>query len=185
MIILIVGLLLFFAPHVLRELGLRDVAIDRFGMGPYKGIYSALSLAGLVLIVMGTSTAPFIMVYQPLFQYKFLSHVLMLPAAILVLAGNLPQSHIRDNVGNPMLAGITIWGIAHLWANGDLMSIILFGGFAGWGGFKFYSLRRSGSAQRKAPSLFWDFVAIITGLSLYLGLSTYHGQLFGVGLNYV
>ncbi|MFT4863808.1 MAG: hypothetical protein ACI95C_003043, partial [Pseudohongiellaceae bacterium] len=36
-----------------------------------------------------------------------------------------------------------------------------------------------------APSFFWDFVALIVGLSLYLGLSTYHGQIFGVGLNFV
>jgi uncharacterized membrane protein len=108
----------------------------------------------------------------------------MLPALVLVVAGNLPLSYIRSNVQNPMLAGITLWGLAHLWSNGDLASVLLFGSFALWGGFKFYSLRGTPRINL-APSFFWDFVALIVGLSLYLGLSTYHGQIFGVGLNFV
>ncbi len=182
---LILGLALFFIPHLLREAGLRELAVNKLGsVGAFKGIYSLLSLAGIGLIVVGVSASPFIMVFEPLYQYKFYSHIVMLPAAILVLAGNLPLSHIRANVGNPMLAGIALWGLAHLWANGDLASLLLFGSFAVWGSVKFFTLRKSSLQLSKAPSFFWDFVALVTGLSFYLVLSTYHGQLFGVGLNF-
>lgn len=185
MLYLLLGLTLFFAPHLLRELGLREALISRLGpVGAYKGIYSLMSLAGIGLMVIGASASPFIMIFEPVYQYKFFSHVVMLPASILVLAGNLPMSYIRMTVKNPMLAGIALWGLAHLWANGDLASILLFGSFTLWGTFKFYVGRNSLNFS-KAPNFFWDFVALVTGLSLYLGLSTYHGQLFGVGLNFV
>jgi len=184
--ILLLGLLLFFAPHLLRELGLRDAVANELGsMGAYKAVYSVAALAGIGLMVVGMSASPFIMIYEPLYQYKFYSHILMLPAAILIIAGNLPQSYIRANVRNPMLAGIALWGIGHLWSNGDLASLLLFGSFALWGVFKFLAGRRHKISVGKGPSLFWDFVALVTGMSLYLVLSTYHGQLFGVGLNFV
>jgi uncharacterized membrane protein len=185
MLILLLGLALFFAPHLLRELGLRDAVVGHLGStGAFRAAYSLLALAGIGLIVAGTSAAPFIMLFEPVYQYKFFSHIIMLPALVLVVAGNLPLSYIRSNVQNPMLAGITLWGLAHLWSNGDLASVLLFGSFALWGGFKFYSLRGTPRINL-APSFFWDFVALIVGLSLYLGLSTYHGQIFGVGLNFV
>ena len=186
MLILVLGLALFFAPHLLRELNLRDALIGQLGsLGAYKAVYSLVSAAGIALIVVGFSASPFIMVFEPVYQYKYFSHIVMLPASILLIAGNLPLSNIRANVRNPMLAGIAMWGLAHLWSNGDLASILLFGSFALWAGTKFYRLRSSAAIIDRAPKLFWDIVAIITGLSLYLGLSTYHGQLFGVGLNFV
>jgi uncharacterized membrane protein len=186
MLTLLLGIALFFAPHLLRELGLRDALVNRLGsVRAFKGIYSLMSVAGIGLMVIGASTSPFIMLYEPLYQYKFFSHIMMLPAAILVLAGNLPMSHIRANVRNPMLAGITLWGLAHLWSNGDLASLLLFGSFTLWAAFKFYALRRNALKVSVAPKAFWDIVALITGLSLYLALSTFHGQLFGVGLNFV
>ncbi len=185
MLILLLGLVLFFAPHLLRELGLRDAVVGQLGStAAFKAVYSLITLAGIGLIVAGTSAAPFIMLFEPVYQYKYFSHIVMLPAMVLLVAGNLPLSYIRSNVQNPMLAGITLWGVAHLWSNGDLASVLLFGSFAVWGAFKFYALR-STSKTNLAPSLFWDFVALIVGLSLYLGLSTYHGQIFGVGLNFV
>ena len=51
MTFMIAGLVLFFAAHTLttaRES--RAVLIQRIGEGPYKGLYSLVSLAGLVLV---------------------------------------------------------------------------------------------------------------------------------------
>jgi uncharacterized membrane protein len=55
MAILVLGLVIFLGLHSIRivsESG-RERAIARFGEGPWKGIYSALSAIGLVLIVWG------------------------------------------------------------------------------------------------------------------------------------
>ena len=122
------------------------------------------------------------MVWQPFFEWRTFSHVLMLPAFVLVAAGNMPPSHLGAAVRNPMLLGVVLWGCAHLWANGDLASMILFGSFTLWALVKFVSLGRH-YTPAKPPSLIWDGIAIVVGLILYGLISVYHGQLFGVGLS--
>lgn len=193
--ILIIGLLLFLLPHLLRELGQRDRLMASLpSIGAYKGIYTLVVLTGLVLIIFGKSQSPFVMIWQPIYELRFLSMVLMIPAVILVLAGNLPPNYLRKYLRNPMLLGVTLWGIAHLWANGDLASILLFGSFTLWAGGKFMaksfngtsstaaSLNTTGSAQ--TASIIWDGIAIAAGLAIYVLISIYHGQLFGVGLSF-
>jgi len=193
--ILIIGLLLFLLPHTLSELGQRDRLMASLpSIGAYKGLYTLVVLTGLALIIFGKSQSPFVMMWQPIYELRFLSMVLMIPAVILVLAGNLPPNYLRKYLRNPMLLGVTLWGIAHLWANGDLASILLFGSFTLWAGGKFIvksfsgarstatSLNSSDSAQ--AASLIWDGIAIAAGLAVYVLISIYHGQLFGVGLSF-
>jgi uncharacterized membrane protein len=185
---LVLGLLLFIGLHLTREFGLRPVLINRCGSeNNYKAAYSLLALLGLGLIIWGKATAPFIMLWQPKFELRFISHMLMIPAFILLIAGNSPMSYLRQQTRNPMLAGLTFWGLAHLWSNGDLASVLLFGVMGAWAGFKFMSLGLRGPSRmdEKKPNLFWDFIAIVAGLITYTLISQYHGQLFGVGLQYV
>lgn len=183
---LIVGLILFFLPHLLREFGQRDKLIAALpSPAAYRGLHSLTALAGLGLIIWGKAIAPFIMVWQPIYELRYISHVLMIPALILVLAGNLPQSHLRKRLRNPMLLGVFLWGVAHLWSNGDLASMLLFGGFAVWSGWKFVSLGLAKPPSTDRPSLLWDGTAVLAGLLLYVILGVFHGQLFGVGLSLV
>lgn len=182
--LLIIGLLLFLIPHLLRELGLRDRLIDALtSEGAYKGAYSLAALLGLGFIILGKGQATFSMVWQPLFEWRVLSHVLMLPAFILLAAGNIPPSHLGATVRNPMVLGVVLWGSAHLWANGDLASMLLFGSFTAWGVVKFASLARSYEPPAKSPGIIWDIIAVVVGLILYGLITIFHGQLFGVGLS--
>lgn len=184
--ILIIGLVLFIVPHLLRELDLRDRLIKTLpSIGAYKGLFSLVALAGLALIVYGKSQAPFIMIWQPIYEWRYISHVIMIPAVILVLAGNMPMSHIRRQLRNPMLAGVALWGAAHLWSNGDLASMVLFGAFFLWAGGKFLLRGFTATAQASDASPVWDGIAVVAGLVLYALVSIYHGQLFGVGLSFV
>jgi len=184
-LILILGLLLFLVPHLLRELGLRDRIIDGLpSMNVYRGLYSLIALTGLGIMIWGKVSAPFSMVWEPLFELRYISHVLMVPAFILVMAGNLPVSFMRRQLRNPMLLGVTFWGLAHLWSNGDLASMLLFGSFTAWSAYKFVALGLSKGPVSGSPSILWDIVAVIGGLILYAAISLYHGELFGVGLNF-
>lgn len=184
--ILITGLLLFTVPHMLREFGLRDRLMHVLpSVGAYKGLFSLVALVGLATIIYGKSQAPFIMLWQPIYELRYISHVIMLPAAILVIAGNLPMGHFRQQLRNPMLAGVTLWGAAHLWSNGDLASVILFGTFCLWAGFKFVARGLAEPVKSDQVSLLWDGIALLLGLALYALVSIYHGQLFGVGLSFV
>lgn len=194
MILLGTGLILFCFPHLLRELGLRQSVIDALpSEAAYKGLYSLVALTGLALIIWGKSSSAFVMIWQPVFELRSISNILMVPALILLVAGNIPRSFMRRYLRNPMLLGVVFWGLSHLWSNGDLASIILFGGFVVWAGIKFVSLGYfTGSVDHSSLQLkdiisllVGDFFAVIGGLTLYAVIAIYHGQLFGVGLNLV
>lgn len=183
--LLVIGLLLFFIPHLLRETGLRDrVRVKLPSEAAYKGAFSLATVIGLSLVVLGKSQAPFFMVWQPPFEWRVVSHFLMLPAIILVTAGNIPPSHLAAVTRNPMLLGVGLWGLAHLWSNGDLASILLFGSFAIWSMVKFATMWGTARRVSRAPNIVWDAIAILLGSLLYQLVAMFHGHLFGVGLNF-
>ena len=108
------------------------------GEGGYKGVYSVVSLAGLALIVWGFAhyrATGWIDVWHPPAALKHVTDGLMLPAVILVVASYI-RGRIYATLKHPMLAGVKLWAAAHLLANGDLGSIILFGSFLGMGGVR-------------------------------------------------
>ncbi|MEX0619195.1 MAG: NnrU family protein [Pseudohongiellaceae bacterium] len=179
---LITGLILFLGIHLLRETGMRESMVRELGTGPYRLIFSVVAVTGLVLVFWGRTLIPFIQVYTPLYQFRYLGNILMLPAVILVVAGSLPQSWIRRSVVHPMLTGIILWGGAHLWTNGDLASLLLFGAFTLWALAKMTSLGFADRKTAKRPWFFWDLAALVVGCLLYFFLVTYHGDLFGVGV---
>lgn len=182
MTLLILGLLLFFFPHFWRELGLRRYLIDLVASeSTYKAIFSLMSVAGFIMLIMGKADAPFTMLYQPAFELRWISHLVMLPALYLVLLGNLPMSHIRYHLRHPMLLGVLLWGLAHLWANGDLASTLLFGSFSLWAAIKFVTLHKQ-PRPPKMPRIGWDLLGLVIALVAYGLIFVYHGELFGVGL---
>ena len=184
MALLVLGLILFFFPHSLRELGLRDSLAGRFSSpGAWKGACSLASLLGLGLIIWGKSMAPFIMIWEPPFELRRVSHFIMLPVFWMILAGVGPASWLRRNLRNPMLFGIVLWGAAHLWANGDLASMLLFGSFTLWGAIKFFSLWNLVEAPKPTRAMMYlDVVYALLGAVIYLALFVFHGDLFGVGM---
>lgn len=184
MTVLVLGLTLFFAPHVLRELDLRQALKDALpSEGAYMGLYSLVSLAGLVLIIWGKSLAPFQMIWQPVYEWRSLSLILMIPVMICIVAGNVPLSYLRKILRNPMLVGILLWSLSHLWSNGDLASMLLFGSFALWSSVKMCTLRAVVDVQPKSPGFIWDIISLLVGLGLYAVIGLYHGELFGVGVS--
>ncbi len=186
MVILVCGLILFFVPHLLRELGLRQRVQNALpSQSAYMGLFSLVILAGLGLIIWGKSVSPFQMIWQPIFEKQFISLILMIPALILLVAGNMPLSYLRKQLRNPMLLGVLLWSLSHLWSNGDLASMLLFGSFALWSACKFVSLRSVADVTSKSPSILWDIISLMGGLSLYALIGIYHGQLFGVGISFV
>ena len=183
--LLVIGLLLFFIPHLLPEAGLRDhVRVKLPSEAAYKGAFSLATAIGLGLIVLGKSQATFFMIWQPPFEWRVVSHFLMLPGMILVTAGNIPPSHLAAVTRNPMLLGVGLWGLAHLWSNGDLASILLFGSFTLWSMVKFVTMREVARRVSCPPGILWDAMAVLLGSLLYALLAMFHGHLFGVGLNF-
>ena len=186
MLTLTFGLLLFIGAHLLREFGVRDAAKAKLGAPRYKASIAAVLLASIALIVLGKSTAPFVQVWVPPFHWRVFSDLLMLSASIFFVAGFLPLSHCRNQLQHPALISVLIWGCAHLLANGDLASVILFGSLFVWAFIKIISLskalRVAPDTQNLSPALHWDIAAIILGFIVYSLLLIFHGQLFGFAL---
>ena len=187
LLVMILGLVLFFAAHVFttkREA--RAQAIARLGEGTYKILYSLVSLAGLALIIWGFAhyrATGWIDVWTPPTAFKHITVALMLPAVILVVASYI-RGRIYTALKHPMLAGVKLWAAAHLLANGDLGSIILFGSFLGWAVFDRISLKHR--ADTGAPPIPVggpgnDLIAVAVGIVAYLALAfAFHPVVIGV-----
>jgi uncharacterized membrane protein len=190
---MIVGLALFLGAHTLttqRELRARFVA--SLGEGGYKIGYALVSIAGLALIVWGFAhyrATGMIDVWEgacPPMVLKILKHItvaLMLPAVIMVVASYI-RGRIYTVLKHPMLAGVKLWAVAHLLANGDLGSIILFGSFLGWAVFDRISLKRrtdSGGPPIPVGGVGNDLIAVAVGFIAYLALAfAFHPVVIGV-----
>lgn len=146
MTLLIVGLAVFLGVHSTRIVadGWRTATLARIGEKPWKGIYSLLSIAGFVLIVIGYGAArqsP-VVLYTPPTWTRHVAALLTLPAFVLLAAAYVPRNAIKRAIGHPMAAGVKIWALAHLLANGTLADVLLFGSFLLWAVLSFTAARR-------------------------------------------
>jgi uncharacterized membrane protein len=190
MMVLIVGLILFLGIHLVpTQPELRDGLKERIGEGPYKIIFALLSFAGLVVIVLGFHKLQLHpgknpVLWDPPVWTRHLAVALMLPAMILLVASLIP-SRIRTATRHPMLIAIKIWALAHLLANGDLGSLLLFGSFLAFAVFDRISVKKRGArgplGAAASTSALNDVLVIVVGLALYAWiLLVGHQWLIGV-----
>jgi uncharacterized membrane protein len=187
LLVMMLGLILFLGVHTLTtQRDLRARFIASMGEGGYKIFYALVSLAGLALIVWGFAAyraTGWIDVWYPPKAFKHITAALMLPAVILVVASYL-RGRIYTTLKHPMLTGVKLWAAAHLLANGDLGSIILFGSFLAWAVFDRISLKRRPDAGAPPIPLGGpanDLIAIAVGVVAYLALAfAFHPVVIGV-----
>src|SRR5215471_19182403 len=186
---MIAGLVVFLGAHTLttqRELRARMIAST--GEGTYKILYSLVSAVGLALIVWGFAryrATGWIDVWQPPVAMKHITVALMLPAVIMVAASYI-RGRIYTTLKHPMLAGVKLWALAHLLANGDLGSIILFGSFLAWAVFDRIAVKQRGEAAAPVAAAASsgyrnDFIVVVAGTLLYFALGFwFHPWVIGV-----
>jgi uncharacterized membrane protein len=187
LLVMIVGLALFLGVHLLTtQRGLRARLIAERGEAAYKIGYALLSLLGLVLIVWGFAwyrATGWIDVWTRPTVFKHITVALMLPAVILVVASYI-RGRIYVTLKHPMLAGVKLWAAAHLLANGDLGSMILFGAFLAWAVFDRISLKRradAGAPPIPVGGIGNDLIAVAVGVVAYLALAfVFHPVVIGV-----
>ena len=187
LLVMIAGLAFFLGVHTLTtQRELRARAIASWGEGGYKIFYALVSLAGLALIVWGFAqyrATGWIDVWYPPKALKHVAVALMLPAVILVVAAYI-RGRIYTALKHPMLSGVKLWALAHLLANGDLGSIILFGSFLGWAVFDRITLKHrvdAGGPPIPVGGPGNDLIAVAVGLVAYLALAfAFHPVVIGV-----
>lgn len=193
MALLVFGLALFLGVHAFTTLrGTRAAAIARLGEGPYKGLYSLLSLLGIVLIAYGFGqyrAGGWIDVWYPPVWTRHLALTLNILAFICLAAAYIP-GRIKRALKHPMLAGVKIWALAHLIANGDLGSILMFGSILAWAVMARISAKRRRDEVRDhaGPVIEpagWrnDAIAVAVGVATWFAFARWlHPWLIGVSV---
>lgn len=188
MMYLVLGLALFLAMHSTRIFaeGWRGQTVKRLGPMPWKGLTSAGSLIGLVLIVAGyglARQAP-IVIWQSPFWFSHLVSLLMVFALIFLVAAYVPGNMIKAKLGHPMVIAVKIWAFAHLLVNGTLADLVLFGSMLAWAVLSFRAARlrdkREGVVRAKG-TLLPTLATLGIGVVVWAWL-VFHGHawLFGV-----
>jgi uncharacterized membrane protein len=187
--IFVLGIVIFLGAHSVRlaASGWRAGVIAARGERGYKGYVTIGSFVGLALIVWGfiLARADPVIVYVPPAWGRHVALALMVPAFVLLAASGPRVGRIKAAVRHPMITAVMLWGAAHLFANGDLAAIVLFGSFLLWSVVDRIAVgRREPLAGQMSPGGYdttADLIAIVAGLVLY-GLFVWrlHFWLFGV-----
>lgn len=202
---------------------LRPQLVASIGEGPYRILYSLVSIVAIAWLVHAFGAAPFQPLWEPGPGLRHLP-LLVMPVACLFLVCALTQRNptalgqapdpdaaepargIIRITRHPMMWAVTLWGVVHVLANGDLASLVFFGAFAvlalagtvlidarrteqrppGWGvlvqrtsnlPFQAILERR----QRLVPGEI-GLARVAAALALYVGLIWLHPWLFGVAV---
>ena len=149
------------------------------GERAYGPVFGIASLIGIAIIVMGWRMSSFVPVYDAPEWGRHANYLLTL-IAFICLGIFIFRGSLRQKLRFPMAWASIFWAVGHLLANGDLASIILFGGFFA------YALAHiaigTANGVRPSPEVRGghDLVSVLIGIALYGIMTQLHGALFGV-----
>jgi len=188
MTVLILGLIVFLGAHSLRIVadGWRAAQLKRLGPGPWKGIYSLVSIVGFGLIIWGYGLArqeP-VVVWTPPAALRHLAALLSLIAFVLLAAAYVPRNAIKSRLHHPMVLSVKVWAFGHLLANGTLAALLLFGAFLAWAVACFIAASkrdRAARTQYPAGTAGATAATVAAGVAVWALFAFWlHGLLIGV-----
>jgi uncharacterized membrane protein len=185
MIMLILGLVVFLGVHSVRMVARewRLAQVEAMGDRGWRGAYAIVSLIGFVLIWWGFARAwpeaP--LLYEPPVFMKHIAAFLMLFAMLSLGVFILPPGRLKPALKHPMLLAVKIWAVAHLLANGDAASVLLFGTVLVWAVANRISVARRETPPPLPGPARNDALAVALGFVLFvLFVWKLHEWLIGV-----
>lgn len=182
--VLILGLIVFLGVHSTRIVAgpWRDARVAA-NPGRWKGLYSLASLIGFALIIWGwigfRAEAPTI--YDPPSWGRHLAMLFVWLAFVALAAAYAPVGYIKSTLKHPMLTAVILWALAHLLANGDLASLLLFGSFLAYAIVDRIAVIPRGDPAPRPVTPMGDVVALTVGTVAYAAVAFWlHQVLFGV-----
>ncbi len=180
-LILIIGVVALNLIHIISSLGdLRGALLTRLGRRTYFSIYGIISTIGFALIVWGYYERNFTPVYTPP-EWGYVFNIGLMYVTLFMLASQFFKGFIKFHTRLPLILSVIFWAFGHLTANGDLHSIILFGGFLTYGLISILFKYNAAKPSFK-PHYKFDLVALLLGYILYAILSIMHAYFAGVEL---
>ena len=188
MLILIAGIIVFLGAHTFTTFrDSRAGVIATLGANGYRGLYSLVSLVGLVLIVYGFGqyrAHDWVQIWTPPAVDRHITMLLMWFAFISLAAMGKRPGRIRGWVRHPMVVAVKFWELAHLLANGDLGGMLLFGSFLAWAVWDRIAVKRRGDvgADRLDHFTKSDAIVVVAGTIAYVAMLLLHPMLIGVSV---
>ena len=177
MTLLIAGVLIWTLVHLFKRLMPKARAsVDvKIGEGPAKGIIALIFLATIVMMVFGFMAAGEQAVYEPPSWGAVVNNLLMVIAVFLMGAGS-GKGVSPTLLRHPMLVGVIVWSGGHLLANGDMRSIVLFGGLGVWAVLNMLMINmREGVWDRpEAGPIKADIKTVVISLIIFAVIATIH-----------
>jgi uncharacterized membrane protein len=178
--LLAAGLVVFIGIHLVPVVTpLRARLSGALGEGRYKIAFSIAAAVGLVAIVAGWWRAgPGQQLFGPSPLAQHVAPYAMVVAFILLATSHAP-SHLRAAVKHPMLIGVMIWSLVHLFANGDTRGTLLFGAFLAFAIVDLVSAAARHAVARFEPRARADVISVVAGTLVALLVMAFHRVLFG------
>jgi len=176
MFLLTLGVLLWSLAHFYKRL----MPEHRAKLGEKgKGFVALALVLSLLLVIFGYRSAEFLPVWSPPSFFTYLNNLLML-GAFFLFGMSATTGRLRGYMRHPQLAAVKVWAIAHLLVNGDLASIILFGGMLVWAILSVVLINRAGAWERPEPGdAKKDKLLVIITIVSFIVVATIH-MLLGV-----
>lgn len=174
MVYLILGLVLWTASHLFKR-----VAPElRAGMGNAGKALVALGvLAGLGLMIHGYRQAEFVNIWFPPAWTVHLNNLMML-SAVFLYGMSATKGRLRGALRHPQLTAVKVWAVAHLLVNGDLASLILFGGLFVWAVLEVVVINLSETWERPVPGeAKRDIILVVITLVMFFAMTFVHNWL--------
>lgn len=171
--LLITGIVIFLGAHLVVMFAprLRASLSGSLGEGPYKGVFSLVSLVGLALMIYGFYTTRGTLegadyLYTPAPWTRHAAMTLVLLGFIFVGASH-GKSYLKRWLKQPMSIGIGLWAVAHLLANGDRPGVVMFAAILALAVIDIILSTARGKVPTHEPRLRSDVIAVIVGIVLY------------------
>lgn len=173
MIWLILGVALWSGSHLWKRVA--PASRERAGNGG-RGIVALGSALGIVLMVVGYRAAEGPVWWGRSEATTGINNLLVLVAFYLAAASGMKTRAMRA-LRHPLLIAVILWAVAHLLVNGDLRSVILFGGLGLWAALEIVLINRAVPNWTKpAPAPIGKEVgAVVGGLVVYGAAGYLHG----------
>lgn len=180
MISLAIGVLLFAVfPGVAAIPQYKSYLKSRIGDRWYGPVFGLASLVAIAVIVLGWRSSIFIPVYEPPPWGWYVNYGLTF-IGFLCLGIFLFRGSLRQRLRFPMGLAVIFWAVGHLFANGDLASLILFGGLL-WATLAHIVVATgNGIRPSRDVRIGHDGLSLIFGAALYGIMTQLHVVLIGV-----
>jgi uncharacterized membrane protein len=188
MTMILIGLLLWIAAHFFKRVlpDVRSGMNERMGAGPARGIMSVLILLSVILMIVGFRGHDATVLYTPMDGMRPVNNLLMIISVVLFgMSGS--KGRLGTMLRHPMLLGVLVWAVAHLLVNGDMASVVLFGGMGIWAVMQIVLInaqdiwtrpeRGPASGDVKLFIISAVVFSVIAGIHIALGYNPFSGSL--------